>query len=398
MSDDNAKIQITKILDFPGENGNIPEIYCDFLIELAKNSYYVTIKEGMESSKKNDFSAQIENGNIKSHKEYPPCPFLWAVDDMGEPCTIYNFSYVCYDNVYRQHIQFCFDGILIGGHLSDELLKQKFDRVETEVGYKTQIARIESSCNSIHSIIEPVCIQYENVELFKEFLGISECSQFDKKLKITLDGEKTFAEIKDRLWRLSEFTFLCYEDMFFYDTLSVYIGENSYKLKHYLQVYNAKSRRNGPRTKDINSNVFCKKAFNEADFALFFNFRNNSNFIFDVFRTTVYSDSFREDYPLRLSQTLEGLANYLNIADTAKADTFRTAIHLSLYCNDFIKNYLPTFNEVKDFCDKITKHRNKFSHVKAKGTYLQEDENEKFAEILYTTIRVLIIKHIEGEI
>lgn len=394
----NEKIHIIKIFDLPGENGNIPEIDCDFLIDLEENSYYIKIKDGTEVSKKNDFSSQIANGNIMSHKEYPPCPFLCAIDDAGEKYTIYNFLYSFTDNVYLQYIAFCFDGILKGGYLKQDLLTQKFDKVETEVEYRTQIERFESTCNSIHSVIEPICMQCKNDEELRKLSGIDEYSQFAKKLKISLDGKKTFAEIKERLWRLSEFVFLCYQDMFFYNTLSVHIGGNSYELKHYLQVNYAKSRKRGLRTKDIRSNAFCKKAFDDTAFMSFLDFRKGSGFIFDVFRTTVYSDTFREDYPLRLSQTLEGLANYLGIADTTNADTFRNAIHLSLYCNDFINYYLPTFNETKEFCGNIAKHRNKFSHVKAKGTYLQGDQNEKYAEILYTTIRVLIIKRLKGEI
>ena len=75
-----------------------------------------------------------------------------------------------------------------------------------------------------------------------------------------------------------------------------------------------------------------------------------------------------------------------------------TAIQLSLYCNDYIKEQLPTLADIQNFAKKITEHRNKFSHVKDSGEYLQGTENDKYAEILYSTIRVIITKHIRGEL
>lgn len=412
MSNSNTEINIIKILNLPIENENHAEVNCDFPIELSNNFQHIMIKDGSKLQSKNDFIAQIENGNIKSHEVYPSCPFLWAIDDMGEKYTIYNFSYVYIDNVYRHYIKFWFDGIIKGGHLQEELQNQKFDRIETEVEYKTQIRRIESTCNSIRSVIEPVFIRDENLS---KFLGDSESNScwFDNKLKITLDGKTTFEEIKKRLWRLSEFAFLCYEDMFFYDTLSVFIGENSYILKHFLQANDSKSRNMSLRTEDVTCNRFSKNAFNENNFASFLKFRTDSDFIFDVFRTAVYSDTFREDYPLRLSQTLEGLADYLRInknkedkekytaiakEKNERPSNFEIAISSALTtAKDIFYPFSKDFTQ-EIFCKKIKDHRHKFSHVKATGNYLQGNENEKFAEILYTTVRVLIIKQIKGEI
>lgn len=391
MSDNNKNINIKKILNLPIENDKSTEINYAFSIDLTNNFHQVLIDDNILLESENDFADQIKRNKIQINKEYR-CATLWVFDDMNEKHTIYNFSYWLIELADKWYIRLCFKGFLKGEHLNGELEKQKFDRIETEVRYDKKIS-INYTCDSIKSTIEPIMSTW--LPLWD---NDSSEEMFDRKLKITLGEKKTFNEFEKILWRLSEFAFLCCEDMLFYDTLSVFIGDKEYILKHYLRTNDAKSRKRSLRTNEFNSNAFCINAFNENNFTSFMDFRTKSGFIFDVYRTTVHSDTFREDYPLRLSQTLEGLANYLNIADTSKGDTFRTAIHLSLYCNDFIKFYLPTFNEAKDFCDKITKHRNKFSHVKANGTYLQDDENEKFAEILYTTIRVLIIKHIKGEI
>ena len=39
-----------------------------------------------------------------------------------------------------------------------------------------------------------------------------------------------------------------------------------------------------------------------------------------------------------------------------------------------------------------------FSHIKDKGDYLKGNENERFAEILYTTLRIIMIKRISGKL
>ena len=212
-------------------------------------------------------------------------------------------------------------------------------------------------------------------------------------------GKQTFEKIEKFTWRLSEFVFLCYEDMFFYDRLTVFVGENQYVLKCFNRTDNRELRKRSLRTKDKKSNDFCNKALNGKNFINFMTFREESGIVFDVFRTTAYSNSFREDYPLRLSQTMEGLANYLGITDTANNDdTFRSAIKRSIRKNDYINEYLPNSRSKDTFCQSIVDHRNCFSHVNKDGTYIQGEKNEQYAEILYTTIRILIIKRLRNEI
>ena len=63
-----------------------------------------------------------------------------------------------------------------------------------------------------------------------------------------------------------------------------------------------------------------------------------------------------------------------------------------------IGEYLPNSRKIDSFCHKIKEHRNCLSHVNKDKQLLQGEKNEEYAEILYSTIRVLIIKHLKGEI
>ena len=390
MSDSKERITIKTILNLPTEGKEGVGINYKFSIELSKNSHHIMISDDIKLESRNDFADQINANNIQINKKYQ-CHTLLVIDDTDKEYTIYNFSYRLIRSASKWYIQFCFNGILEGKHLNEELKKQKFDRMETEIGYDKKIS-ISCTCGSIKSTIEPIMHKWTPL-----WDNDSNEDIFVHKLKITLVSKQTstFKEFEEILWRLSEFAFLCCEDMLSYSTLSVYIEEKSYNLNLYLRGNSEKARNNSLRTENVRCNASCLKAFNEVEFTQFLDFRKSSDIIFDVFRTTVYSNTFREDYPLRLSQTLDGLANYLEIADTKDSDDFGTAISRSLEYNDFIKY---TDKDIKDFCKNIAKHRIKFSHVRKEGSYLKGEKNEEYAEILYTTIRVLIIKRLKGEI
>lgn len=169
MKENSTNANAVKLLNMPIENGNHTEIKCSFAIEQIKNPYRIMIKDDTNSPIKNDFIILIENDNIKTSHVYT-CPVLWAIDDMGGQYTIYNFSYKFIDKINRWYIDFWFDGILIGGHLEENLLKQKFDRIETIVSYEMPI-NIDSTHDSIHSVIEPIYIQDEAYEGLRQLLG-----------------------------------------------------------------------------------------------------------------------------------------------------------------------------------------------------------------------------------
>lgn len=273
-----------------------------------------------------------------------------------------------------------------------------------------QTCKLDFIYNAIHISALPIYYAKEEYspEEF-EWMGEFFQPEFKRKVKIALIGKQTFENIEKIIWRLSEFVFLCYEDMFFYDRLTVFVGENQYVLKCFNRTDNRELRKRSLRTKDKKSNDFCNKALNGKNFINFMTFREESGIVFDVFRTTAYSNSFREDYPLRLSQTMEGLANYLMIANidrpkykamqTNTADKlsgFEIAISSSLTTVIDVFSPFSSDSEKIEFCREIKEHRHKFSHVKMKGDYIHGKKNEQYAEILYTVIRVSIIKRIFG--
>ena len=332
-------INIVKIFNLPIENNQTTSIDCCFVLEFNKNIYCLKVNDIAPQSKK-VFSDLSEKKSIKTYKSYY-CDTLWAMDDQGNKYTLYDFSYSYFPHGFDYYIKIDFKGILRGGHLGN-LRQQEFDRIEFETEYKKPI-KLDFIYNAIHISALPIYYAKEEYSP-EEFEWMDELFQpeFKRKVKIALIGKQTFEKIEIIIWRLSEFVFLCYEDMFFYDRLTVFVGENQYVLKCFNRTDNRELRKRSLRTKDKKSNDFCNKALNGKNFINFMTFREESGIIFDVFRTTAYSNSFREDYPLRFSQTMEGLANYLGITDTANNDdTFRSAIKRSIRKNDYINEYLP---------------------------------------------------------
>lgn len=401
-------INIVKIFNLPIENNQTTSIDCCFVLEFNKNIYCLNVNDIAPQTKK-VFLDLSEKKSIKTYKSYY-CDTLWAMDDQGNKYTLYDFSYSYFPHGFDYYIKIDFKGILRGGHLGN-LRQQEFDRIEFETEYKKPI-KLDFIYNAIHISALPIYYAKEEYSP-EEFEWMDELFQpeFKRKVKIALIGKHTFENIEKIIWRLSEFVFLCYEDMFFYDRLTVFVGENQYVLKCFNRTDNRELRKRSLRTKDKKSNDFCNKALNGKNFINFMTFREESGIVFDVFRTTAYSNSFREDYPLRLSQTMEGLANYLMIANidrpkykamqtnTAdKLSAFEIAISSSLTTVIDVFSAFSSDSEKIEFCREIKEHRHKFSHVKMKGDYLHGEKNEQYAEILYTTIRILIIKRLRNEI
>ena len=391
MNSDDRKINIVKILNLPIENDEVADVDISFEFDNNINAHRIFDKN-IENSEV--IWELVKHKKIKPYEKYK-CEYLFVVDEHGNKYTLYGFSYVLKYYHFEFYIDFSFNALLLYEHF-ENLKNMIVKQVEFEVEYSKAI-QLDFTYDNVHIISEP---QYELTPEILEWMGADFEGIFTKRIKFTFKGKQSFGELETVIWGLSEFVFLCYEDMFFYDRLNVCVGEDSYVIKCFNRANNGESRKKSLYTKRINtkSNDFCNKALDGKNFSNFMTFRKKSGIVFDVFRTTIYSDSFREDYPLRLSQTMEGLANYLEIADTEinRQDTFRSAIELSLHCNDFIDEYLPTFRSIKDFSKEITAHRNKFSHVKIKGDYLHGEKNEHYAEILYTTIRILIVKDILG--
>lgn len=386
---DNKVINIVKILNFPVESGLTEELEVNLNIDENVNIYCLSDNIGI--------IGLIDSKKLKYDKKYS-CEGLFVIDDQGTQITLLGCSFWCKLKGFTKCIDFAFNGIFYGSHIKniDSIL---LDKVELKANCEKAL-HFNFTNNGITVVSKPIYTK-ENYTIEElEWLGDEYPGKYTHTTDFILTGSSTFSKYDKLLWRLSEFTLLYKEYLFFYDTFVLYCKENQYKYKSFTRSNTENLRKNNLRTSKNNVKILCSIPFNDFEklFENFMDFRDKSGIIFDVFRSTIYSQSFREDYPLRLSQTMEGLANYLNLANTNKNDSFNTAIQISLYCNDYIKEYLPKNSDIAEFAKNITKHRNKFSHVKDKGEYLKGTENERYAEILYTTIRVIIIKHIQEEL
>lgn len=390
--DEKGTIKIVKILNFPIENNANEEITVDLTFDESVNSYRLI---------GTDIDELFKNRKISYNEKYS-CDALLVVDNQGKKYTLFGCSFWCGIQNITIYVDLAFNGILYDEHIKhmDNTKDVSFNKVELKINYKKPLS-FDFTIYDINIALTPVYAKEGLTKEILEWLGEDFCGVYTNNIELTLSGNHKFEDYENILWRLSEFALLRYEDMFFYDTLILSYNGKQYKYKSFRRSNNANLRKKSLKTSNSNINIFCSNPFDDFGklFEKFVQFREDSGIIFDVFRSTVYSQSFREDYPLRLSQTIEGLANFLEIANTDnKRDSFNSAIQLSLYCNDYIKEQLPKQSDIKEFATNITKHRHKFSHVKGKGNYLQGEENEKYAEILYSTIRVLIIKHLKGEL
>ena len=388
----NGTINIVKFLNFPIENNATEEI--EINLQLDEKICAYRLAENI------NISELVNNKKVYHNKKYF-CQNLFVIDEQGEKYTLLGCSFWCRVKGFTTYIDFTFDGILFYGHINniDDIL---LDKVELKINYKRPLC-FNFTNNGINVVSTPVYSKEHLTKEELEWFGKDHPGEYQNAIDLILTGNNTFCEYEKFIWRLSEFVLLRHEDMFFYDTFILYCNKRQYKYKNFKRSNNTDLRKKNLKTSKNRINIFCADPLDDFEmlFKKFLDFREKSGIVFDVFRSTVYSNSFREDYPLRLSQTMEGLANYLEIIHTANVDTddnFRKAILYSIRCNDYLEEYLPNKTTRKSFCYRITEHRNCLSHVNKDKQLLQGEKNEEYAEILYSTIRVLIIKHLKGEI
>lgn len=388
METSDKTIKIVKILNLPVENNQTTEVTVDIDITEDKHSYILENPRNMDCIY---FSRTTVGESYK-------CDYLFVEDSNGKKYTLYDFSYV---NCLPVMFYFTFNMILYDGHFS-QLCNIEAVRCDTLVKFnKKFFYNICFNCGQLK--IENVSVT--PAKIFKQSdIYISDVRS--KNVILSITGSFNFEEAKEKIYRLSEYIFLVYEELFCYDTFDIYSDNEQYK---FIMLNNPKERKrkwhlytdveiqnrlvSNPTTISVNGDEFNK----------FLKFRKDSHFIFDLFKTSVYSDTFAEDYPLRLSQITEGLAKFFKIerCDVAKYGSeskFKIAISSAL---SKVQNEYNPFNsedEKREFCDKIKKHRNSFSHAESRGDYLQREENYEYAKILYTTIRILIIKYIRGQL
>ena len=346
-----------------------------------------------------------DSGIIKYNTPYK-IKALLAEDKQGNKYTLYDFSYKYMLRIGFRYFDFCYNMILIGKHIID-LNKKQFNKIDVEATLKKEFNfNINHTKDGlkINSKFSP-----DIEELINAFAEDKNNFPLDE-ITLQITGSFNFNRAKEEIYSLSEYIFLIYEELFCYDTITIYSDNEQYK---FIMPTKPKERkRKWPLYTDMEiQNKLVSNpttiSVNEDEFNKFLQFRKDSHFIFDLFKTSVYSDTFVEDYPLRLSQITEGLAKFLGIEkyDAAKyqkgngrESKFKIAISsaLSKVQNEY--NPFNSANEKRKFCDKIKEHRNSFSHAESNGNYLQREENYEYAKILYTTIRILIIKHIRGQL
>lgn len=323
MTELKQRINIVKILNFPIADNKVTEIDVDMQLDLDNGFCRCDISEPIKKL--------INDKQIILNELYETTA-LYVIDDSGEKYTLFNFSYKYEMNRhFEEYISTFYYSILFNAHI-ESWDKLEIDKAETTIKYRKAIG-IDFNYQNIHIKTES---QYSKENLTKEdidFLGEDSHGEYTGNIKIIFDGRQTFKQAEPLIWRLSEFFLLIYEDMFFYDTFDLSYKDKTYKLRSYGRSNTSELRKDALRTKNGTCWSYCLEALYdlENNFAKFIEFREKSGIIFDVFRSTVYSKSFREDYPLRLSQTMEGLANYIGIVDTNKKDNFCSAIQLSLY-------------------------------------------------------------------
>lgn len=402
-------INIVKILNFPLEDGNTIEIRGGFSINENSSAFTIYCSE-TDSIEKNFFDA-LKNCIPTHNRVSASGDALYVVGDDGKKYTLFDFFYIYEVAFNSSYISIALVGILHGIHVED-VEKLSLDKIETISEYKHPI-RLDFTYQNIHVSTSPIKSKDGLTKEELEWMGELFDGVYTKKLKICLSGETSFKVTENILWRLSEYFLLRYEDMFFYNTILLYANSETYKLNYFHRSDSSTLRKKALRTKTATANAFCHDNLMDFDkkFCCFMKFRTESKIVFDVFRNTVYSSSFEQDYPTKLSQTLDGLVKFLKIheIDKAKYDAiakkankrlsmFEVAISSSLTtANDKYNPFSSNFTQ-EDFCNRIKEHRHTFSHVIYTGGFLNSKECSEYSEILYTTIRILITKRLHNKI
>ena len=139
----------------------------------------------------------------------------------------------------------------------------------------------------------------------------------------------------------------------------------------------------------------------EKSFRNYVKFRKDSGLIFDIFLNTVYSQSFEEDYPLRLSQCVDGIMDYKKLLKKKKDKKKIDFVDVIVQSINYDKSLRELFDfddfKIEEFAEKTKNHRHLFSHAKNKSERFEGIENKYAAIKLYTILRFVIIKECVDE-
>lgn len=261
--------------------------------------------------------------------------------------------------------------IILGAHLEEH---EKIKSIEFKIQKSTS-----DEDSKILSYIKNIEFNYKNliIKLKK-----------DEMILISISGESTLNEVVKIFKYFCEFIFLFYGIYLEYYTAEIKLcdGETcefityGHKFKY--------EKRKRCLTDSIQYGTI-----NYDNFENFIKFRKDSGIIFDIILNTVYSQSFEEDYPLRLSQCIDGMIGEKSFINRKSKEHFKDTIIKAINYDDSLKNLFDYDNfKISEFADKTKNHRHLFSHAKYKSDMFKGKENKDAAIKLYSILRFIIIK------
>ena len=273
-------------------------------------------------------------------------------------------------------ILFALNSYLVGGFINN---LEEFPISTMKVNIKHEKVFITSHITNINGFTNAGVIY--NIDEQKEN------QKLDTIILKAVNNQIEVSEILKCFKYLCEYIFLVIGFYPEYTEYEIKENENVYKVYVYKHKYQL-----GKRKKFLIKEEFLVSF--DKTFKNWCDFRSSSGIIFDIFMQTVYSQTFEEDYPLRLSQCLEGLIHFL--IDKKKKLTFKESIENAILITEY--NEGPFSEEQRSsFLKKLKKHRNLFSHGMCEKEKLVGKENRFVAFALSEIIRNLIIKRINGE-
>lgn len=378
--------KLSKLLDIKLEDGTT--------IDLSINEDLSILEKTSEFSITDQIINLTKSEKLKTNFKYK-YDFLYAYTENNEKITLYDvsFSISFFIDDFGEFI-FCTNYFFVGAFI-ENILEYKISKLKIEIedtypSIFEQIKDFSFTGNGVHVYYKKIYDYLDTESPFAYFkqMGIEKLYENRCYIVLSATKNKKFNELRNLLFYLCDYLFLILSDYPEFNNFILEFDNQQYMLYAFGNKYLRKNRksylpRNTYNLSLINTfNNWCK-------------FRSNSGIIFDIFKQTVYSNSFEEDYPLRFTQCLEGLMIFLkhSTKKTNLVDTLEKAITLTDY------NLYPFSTDVRNIFIKKTKnHRHLFSHAKYKGQKLEGEENKEVAIALYDIIRKLIVMRIsEGK-
>ena len=378
--------KLSKLLDIKLEDGSTTDLIINDDLSILEKTSEFTITEQIINLTKSE--------KLKTNYKYK-YDFLYAYTENHEKITLYDVSFAI--NFFVDSIGefiFCTNSFLVGDFI-ENILEHEISKLKIEIkdSYPSIFEKIKDFSfvgNGVHVCYEKIYDFLDMESPFACFKQIGFEKLYDNRCYIILSTNKNkkFNDLRNLLFYLCDYLFLILSDYPEFNNFVLEFDNQQHKLYAFGNKYIKQNRKSYlPRN---TYSLSFRNTFNN-----WCKFRSDSGIIFDIFKQTVYSNSFEEDYPLRFTQCLEGLMIFLkhSTQNTNLVDTLKKAIILTNY------NLYPFSTDVRDeFVKKTKNHRHLFSHAKYKGKKLEGEENKEVAIALYGIIRELIVKYIsEGK-